>query len=245
MAPRLYDELVDWYPLIDPLEDHAEEAEAFQAMFAAAGVPDGELLELGAGAGNNAFYLGQAFRLTLSDLSPAMLARSQARNPGAPHPLGDMRTLRLGRTFDAVLLHDAVCYLLTEADVRAALTTVFLHLRPGGVAIVAPDAVADTFYEGTELHEADDGARSLRCLAWSWDPDPTDHRCVVDYVFVLRDGVEVSVVHDRHDEGLFSIEAWERLFAEVGFTVTRVTHDLADDDMPGYAGFVFVATRPS
>jgi hypothetical protein len=29
---------------------------------------------------------------------------------------GDMRTTRLGRQFDAVFVHDAVCYMTTEAD---------------------------------------------------------------------------------------------------------------------------------
>ena len=46
-----------------------------------------------------------------------------------------MRTLRLGRTLDAVLVHDAVTYLTTDEDLRAAMETAFAHLRPGGAAV--------------------------------------------------------------------------------------------------------------
>jgi len=45
-----------------------------------------------------------------------MLELSRTINPEAEHILGDMRTLRLGRTFDAVLIHDAICYMTTEAS---------------------------------------------------------------------------------------------------------------------------------
>jgi hypothetical protein len=37
-----------------------------------------------------------------------MLALSMTVNPECEHIEGDMRTLRLGHTFDAVFLHDAV-----------------------------------------------------------------------------------------------------------------------------------------
>ena len=40
-----------------------------------------------------------------------MLELSRTLNPDCEHLEGDMRTLRLGRTFDAVLIHDAVMYM--------------------------------------------------------------------------------------------------------------------------------------
>ncbi len=61
-----------------------------------------------------------------------------------------MRTVRIGRAFDAVFIHDAVMYMSSERELRAALATVAAHLEPGGVALVAPDATAETFREATE-----------------------------------------------------------------------------------------------
>src|SRR6478672_11295126 len=108
-APRLYSELADWYPLLSSASEYAEDASIFLELFAeAAGSPPRTLLELGSGAGNTAFHYKHAVRATLVDLSPRMLALSQRANPECEHVEGDMRTLRLGRTFDAVLVHDAV-----------------------------------------------------------------------------------------------------------------------------------------
>ncbi len=56
MDCALYDELVPWYRLLDPTADHAEEAACYRAALKR-GSPHAEtLLELGAGAGNNAFH---------------------------------------------------------------------------------------------------------------------------------------------------------------------------------------------
>src|SRR5262245_53937462 len=117
MQPMLYGELTPWYRLLDPVADHAEEAAAYGVMLARPGAPaGGTLLELGAGAGGNAFFMKRGLRCTLTDIAPEMQALSRALNPDCEHLLGDMRTLRLGRSFDAVLVHDAVCYLTTRAD---------------------------------------------------------------------------------------------------------------------------------
>lgn len=239
---RLYDELVPWYLLLDPVADHEDEAAALAEGFADAGVATGDLLELGAGAGNNASYLTSRYRCTLVDRSPQMSALSAARNPGSTHVLGDMRDVRLNRTFDAVLIHDAICYLLDEEALRDAMTTAFVHLRPGGVAIFAPDTVAEVFAESSTVEGADDGPRSLRCLAWMWDPDPSDTTYVVDYALLLREGDTVRAEHDRHVEGVFPEATWTRLLAEVGFRARRVDRDL--NGAEGYAPFVFVGVRP-
>src|ERR1700753_1477005 len=197
LQPLLYDELVPWYRLIDPPADHADEAAAYRAALERA-LPPGPatLLDLGAGGGHNAFHLKQRFSCMLTDLSEKMLASSQELNPDCEHAPGDMRNLRLGRTFDAVLVHDAVAYMTTEADLLAALQTAFVHTRPGGAAVFAPDCYADTFREGTELLEAGDGTLAIRGLSWAWDPDPTDTMMRVDYAFMLRGGGTVRTVHD-------------------------------------------------
>ena len=104
----LYSDLVPWYRLLDPTPDHADEAESYRtALERATSRPPETLLDLGAGAGNNAFHLKRRFRCTLADRSQPMLGLSRPLNPDCEHVLGDMRTLRLGRTFDTVLVHDA------------------------------------------------------------------------------------------------------------------------------------------
>ena len=216
---QIYGELAArWYRLLDPLEDHFDEAACYEAALLR-GAPEGALtlLELGSGAGNNASYLKRRFACTLADRSPQMLGISRATNPECEHVEGDMRSLRLGRTFDAVFVHDAVMYITTEVDLHAAAETAFAHTRPGGAALFAPDFVKETFRERTDLITGERDGRALRCLEWSWDPDPDDTTFITDFVFALREEGKTTVVHDQHVEGLFARHTWLRLFESVGF----------------------------
>jgi len=112
--PRMYGELASWFHLVSAPAEYADEAADVVRLLADAGValgpanPHAALLELGSGGGNTASHLKALAHLTLTDVAPAMLALSETLNPECQHIDGDMRTLRLGRTFDGVLLHDAV-----------------------------------------------------------------------------------------------------------------------------------------
>jgi trans-aconitate methyltransferase len=180
------------------------------------------LLELGCGGGNLASHLKAHARLTLTDVASGMLAMSRRLNPECEHHLGDMRTLRLGRRFDVVLIHDAIAYMTTPDDARAALTTAALHCAPDGRVAVLPDHVRDSFEPSTD-HGGEDGSdgRALRYLEWTHDADPDDDTYEVDYVYVLRDtDGSVRVEHERHVEGLFATDAWLGWFRDVGLDAT-------------------------
>src|SRR5260370_16532685 len=67
------------------------------------------VLELGSGGGNSAFHLKAHFAMTLVDLSPRMLVVSRRLNPECEHIKGDIRTLRLARTFDPLFVPGPFC----------------------------------------------------------------------------------------------------------------------------------------
>lgn len=245
---RLYDELASWWPLLSAVEDYEEEAGLYaRALLDHAGGPLKTMLELGSGGGHNAFYLKARFDMTLADLSEGMLEASRSLNPECAHAQGDMRTLRLDRTFDSVFVHDAVMYMTTVADLKAAMETAFVHCRPGGVVLFAPDYVRETFRPSTDCGGEDGPAdrdgpgRSMRYLEWTWDPDPADSTYIVDYVYALREGnAEPRVVHDRHTEGLFARQTWMDTLRAVGFVPHRVPWEHSELEPGTYEGFVGV-----
>lgn len=241
--PRLYAELASWWPLLSAPADYAEETAFYARELADA--CEGEartLLELGSGGGNNASHLKARFRATLVDLSAGMLAVSRAANPECEHVQGDMRAVRLGRTFDCVLVHDAIGYMTTEADLRAAIATAFVHCRAGGAALFAPDALRETLHPSTSHGGHDGDGRALRYLQWTHDPDPADTMYVVDFAYLLRDGDGATrVEQDHHVFGLFARGDWLRLLAEAGFRPRAVPHPLSAAE--GGAGELFVAVR--
>jgi len=204
--------------------------------------PPRTVLELGSGGGNNASHLKADFEMTLVDVAPGMVRESRRLNPECRHAVGDMRTVRLERQFDCVFVHDAVCYMTTEADLRAAIETAFVHCAPGGAALFCPDHVRETFQPSTD-HGGHDGAhRSLRYLEWTWDPDPADSTYTVDYAYVLRDADGSARVElDRHVEGLFSRDVWLRLLTEAGFMPKIVPFDHSELE-PGSCE-LFAASR--
>ena len=231
-TPALYDELADWWPLLSPPEEYeAEAAEYLRLMRGAVAGRLGEVLELGSGGGNNASHLKRDLQMTLVDRSPGMLAVSRRLNPECEHVEGDMRSVRLGRSFDAVFVHDAVAYLTTEKDLAAAIATAVEHCRPGGAVLLVPDFVAESFAEGTE-HGGHDGAdRALRYLEWWWDPDPTDDTHVADFAYLLRrpdDSVDVR--RDRHLCGLFGRRTWLALLERAGLVAEAVPVPTAENE---------------
>lgn len=215
---RLYGDLAPWWPLLSAPEEYAEEAEVYRRVLVdSAHIPVREVLELGSGGGNNASHLEADFTMTLVDRSPAMLEVSRALNPELEHVEGDMRTVRLDREFDAVFIHDAICYITTEEDLAAVAATSRAHCRPGGVTLLVPDDVAETFRPGTEHGGHDGDGRAARYLEWTHEPDPNDTVSPTDMVYVLRDGNEVSVVHERHTLGLFPTRVWLATLEAAGF----------------------------
>jgi SAM-dependent methyltransferase len=236
--PLLYDELASWFHLLTAPEEYGEEAARYGDAILAAAPGARTLLELGSGGGNVASHLKRRLACTLTDVSPAMLAVSRTINPECEHLAGDMRTLRLRRTFDAVLAHDAVMYLVTETDLRSAVETARVHLRPGGVAVFVPDCVRETFHPLTACGGRDgaDG-RALRYVEWRFDPDPDDGTFVTDLGYLLREGGETRAIHDRHVQGIFPRATWLAALEGAGLRVERAVPGDGEDE-----GELFVAT---
>jgi SAM-dependent methyltransferase len=239
LTTRLYGALAGWWPLLSDPADYKGEASFFVAVLReASSGPLETMLELGSGGGNNASHLKRSFECTLVDLSPGMIEVSRKLNPECEHFVDDLRTFRIERTFDVVFVHDAIMYLTTEADLARALATCAVHCRPGGVVLLVPDCVRETYKPATDSggHDGSDG-RALRYLEWTWDPDPTDDTIVTDFAYLLRDADGlVTVEHDRHIFGLFSRAVWLKLLRAAGLQPQIVRDEWQRE--------LFVAAKP-
>lgn len=233
---RLYTDLAPWWPLLSPPEEYAHEADVYLALLG----PIDSLLELGSGGGHLATHFPSDLDVHLLDLSPDMLAASRALNPDRPHHQADLRSVRLDRTFDAVLLHDAVMYMLSEDDLRDAYATAFAHLEPGGRLLVLPDLTRESWSEETVGGGSSGPERAARMLEWRWDPDPSDTTFRVEMTYLLRhpDG-RVESIYDPHTMGIFSRADHVRLLREVGFELVEPDPLLAVE-----CNELFLAQRP-
>jgi SAM-dependent methyltransferase len=219
--PLLYTDLAAWWPLFSPPQEYVEEAEDLLGMLRMEDEPR-TMLELGSGGGSMAFHLKQHFTLTLTDRSPEMVAVSRAVNPECEHRVGDMTSLRLERTFDRVMVHDAIMYAVDREAARATVQTAAAHCRPGGLVVLMPDCTRETFESMTESggHDSPDG-RGMRYLMWTWDPDPDDETFETAFAYLLREGDgTVSMSQERHRFGLFRRADWLQWMEEAGCPAT-------------------------
>ena len=233
---RLYGDLAWLWPVMSPPEEYADEAQYWLRQLRLR-LPAGRrrVLELGCGGGHFLHQLVPEYDAVAVDLSEAMLEHSRRMNPGVEHHVGDMRTVRLGETFDAVLIHDAISYMLTEDDLRAAFATARAHLHPGGLLLVAPDHYADTFTSPyVDDDTKSDGETTLTYVEYSVVLDPNDTMVETVYTYyIVRDG-ELRVEMDRHTTGLFPLATWERALTEAGFDVERTDYPVGEDDKGMY-----------
>jgi len=236
---KLYSEFAELWPMFSSPEEYRKDASIFiRLLKKSCSPPPRAVLELGSGGGNSASHFKAHFEMTLVDLSPQMLALSRVLNPECEHLEGDIRTVRLGRTFDAVYVHDAICHMTSAKDLRAVMETAFEHCRPGGAALFVPDEVRESFVPSTDHGGTDTARAGLRFVQWITDPDPGDTEYLVDFGILVRDSHgAIQVLHERHAYGLFSRSAWLKLLREVGFQPKSARHSGVRE--------VFLARRPN
>lgn len=145
-AARPFDLTGAYYDLLYADKDYAGEAHYVARLLPR---DSRTVLELGCGSGIHAKLLAEAgYDISGVERSPAMLEKACARAVTASggagkvaFHAGDARSVRLGRTFDAVVsLFHVVSYQTTDDDVAAIFATAATHLRPGGVFLF------DTWY---------------------------------------------------------------------------------------------------
>lgn len=108
------------------------------------------LLDVACGTGAHLVEMQHWYTVEGADLSPAMLAVARTRLPDVQLREADMRTLDLGRTFDAVTcLFSSIGYMHDPEELQAAVARLAAHVAPGGVLIldgwVRPDRWRDNF----------------------------------------------------------------------------------------------------
>jgi len=233
---RLYHDLAYLFPVITPPGPYGEEAEQWRELLRQRlGPGRHRILELGVGGGHNLSHLAPEFEATAVDISEAMLDLSRQLNPSVRHLKGDMRSLDLGETFKAVLIHDAVSYLTTENDVSATVETAVRHLDPGGILIMAPDYFQETFVSHRVTSFTNQFEETtVTFLEHTWDPDPQDTEIEVNMFFLLMKDKKMTIEQDTHTLGLFPQSLWEEIMSRAGLQVEWVPHSHPDNNPASY-----------
>jgi ubiquinone/menaquinone biosynthesis C-methylase UbiE len=210
----------DW--LADP-EEYEVEAGTHVDLIRqyAAGTPR-TLLHLGSGAGGLDRVFKRHFAVTGVDLSRGMLARARAMHPDIEYIEGDMRSIRLGRTFDVVSIPDSIDYMVSRDDLDKAIGTAVAHLKPGGIVLVL-GKTAEMFRNNNFAYAGEkDGVHVTLLENNHVDPRRSETYEAVLVYLIRRDG-ELDIQVDRHTLGLFPQAYWEKVFRNHGLRLTQTT----------------------
>ncbi|HWY89134.1 MAG TPA: class I SAM-dependent methyltransferase [Solirubrobacteraceae bacterium] len=132
-SARIYDLLYEGIGLKDYPAESAELDRIIKESCPAART----LLDVACGTGAHLAELRKRYEVEGADLSPAMLAIARGRLPGVPLHQADMRTLDLGRSFDAVIcLFSSIGYVTEPSEMRSTVARLAAHVAPVGMLII-------------------------------------------------------------------------------------------------------------
>ena len=243
---RLYGDLVWVWPIMSPPEDYVEEGRKLSELIKERSQTGAKtLLHLGCGGGHNDHTLKEYFEVTGIDISQAMLELARRLNPEVEYHQGDMRSVRLNKTFDAVAGLDSLAYMTSQEELRGVFETAYIHLKPGGVFLALPEFTRERYQQNwTHSSSHSSGDTSVTYMENYYDPDPGGTVIEATFVYLIRRGGELEIETDHHLCGIFSIETWERLLTETGFEVERTQLKLTNDRGEKEDYPLFVCIKP-
>lgn len=202
-----------YYDLLYRDKDYAAEAQFVASVLESHAPRPGalEILDLGCGTARHARLLAaRGHRVHGVDVSPRMVERARHELAGdaadvqnrVELSVGDVREVRLGRRFAAVIsLFHVMSYQTARADFDAALATARAHLEPGGLFVFdawyGPGVLTDP--PSVRVKRVSGPEYSVLRLS---EPDlrPSDNRVDVNFTVFVFSAADVvaEVVRETH-----------------------------------------------
>ena len=194
--------------------------------------PGASILDAGCGTGSLAvLFAREGYRVTGVDLSPEMIAHARLKDSAGEVDwrVGDITSLELGTTFDAVVsVADVFNHLESLDEWEAALRRFHEHLRPGGLVCI--DAMTCRGLEQMDVQSVQERGGITLILAIIYEC--ATRRSTLKVISFVPSPVEASL-YARAQE---TITEWGQpvadvipRFASAGFSEIERVWTMADD----------------
>jgi SAM-dependent methyltransferase len=210
-----------YYDLLYQDKDYVGEVDYIQALLISQGVTQGSLLEFGSGTGiHGGLLAARGYHVHGVERSPEMVARALDVERFTCQQ-GDICSVRVGRTFDAVLsLFHVISYQITNADLAAVFTRAREHLKPEGVFIFDFWYSPAVYSQRPSVRVKRMADKQLEIIRLA-EPviHPNENRVDVNYTIFARDLVSgtVEMATETHPMRHFSLPEIDLLATENGF----------------------------
>lgn len=219
---RMYTDLAWIESIITSPEEGVEETSLFsKAIKEYSKIKVKTLLHLGCGAGINDYTFKRHFKVTGVDISENMLEIARNLNPEVTYLYGDMRTIKLGESFDAVAIPDSIGHMTTVEDLQSAIITAYKHLKPGGVLLIMAN-IAEQFKQNNFVYTGSKGDVEITFFENNYIPNPTGTIYEATDIFLIRHKGKLKIHTDRGIVGLFKLKTWLDLLKELEFEVKQI-----------------------
>jgi SAM-dependent methyltransferase len=209
-------------------KDYAAECDLVEEVFRVhAPSPVRRVLDLGCGTGSHAVRLAErGYAVVGVDRSDDMLAQARERAHAVQFSRGDLTSLDMGQTFDAVLIMFAVLgYLTDNASIQRALLAARKHLTPGGLLFAdvwyGPAVLSQRPSERVKVIATPGGGQVIRAAASVLDT--RRDMCTVHYqLWRLEGGKLTAEVREAHRMRYFFEPELEAFLSDAGFELLRI-----------------------
>jgi SAM-dependent methyltransferase len=221
MSSSVFNVYSRYYDLLYRDKDYAGEAQYLSNVLERQGIIQGDLLEFGSGTGKHGCLLAEmGYRVHGIERSADMVARAY-KCQGFTCEEGDICTVELGRTFDAVLsLFHVISYQTTNADVLSVFARAEEHVKLGGLFVFDFWYSPAVYAQRPEVRvkkladEHVDVTRIAEPVLY-----PNENRVDVNYTIYAREKVtgKIDVMQETHPMRHFSLLEIDLLCRMSGF----------------------------
>ena len=224
---RLYKDLAWLWPLWGSVDEYREESDqAVELIKKHAAIEVQNILDITCGGGKNIFNLKKHLEVHGLDISTAMLDNARELNPECTFYQADMRDFDLGRQFDSIYINDGIAYITNPADLQQTFACARKHLRSGGAMICYAEYLKETFEQNkTQITRSTRDDLDITFIENNYDPDPADDTFETTMVYLIRENRALSVEHDIHICGIFTLDVWRDVLRGAGFEFTEYPAD--------------------
>jgi ubiquinone/menaquinone biosynthesis C-methylase UbiE len=194
------------------------------------------LLDVACGTGAHAGFLSQYYQVTGTDLNVNMLKVARKKHPEMQFFEGDMRSLDLGRRFDAVTcLFSAIGYMKTKADLRKAVKSMSRQLLPGGVLLIEPWFSQEQWNVGrVSINEVEKPEIKIIRMALARKRGKVS---LIEFQYLIGTPKGIEHLTEQLELGLFDHEEYLDAFNRAGLQVTHDTEGI-------FGRGLYIGTRP-
>ncbi|MFC3882994.1 class I SAM-dependent DNA methyltransferase [Bacillus songklensis] len=198
------------------------------------GLHQPKILDVACGTGQVTVRLAkEGYEVTGIDLSDDMLmvAQERARQEGLSIPLfqQNMAELELGEQFDCVgIFCDSLNYLRSPEEVKRTFSSVYRHLKPGGLFVFDIHSLYKIdfiFAEETFAYTGEEVSYIWECFRGE-DEHSVEHELTF---FVQDDTGRYERFDECHQQRTFPIGTYEKWLRDAGFDHVSVTADFSEN----------------